>query len=113
MTVRFLIAIIRFAPNEEENLKKAYDFVDRHRDLWVGINMAGREDNDKGYALRFLDTYREMRRKYSGIHLSIHGGDQNSPRPQLHDQPPLGPTRNRHDAHPIPPTTTILLIRTR
>jgi NAD binding domain of 6-phosphogluconate dehydrogenase len=32
--------------------------VDRHRDLWVGINMAGREDNDKGYPLRFLDTFR-------------------------------------------------------
>jgi adenosine deaminase CECR1 len=28
-------------------------FVDWTQDMWVGINMAGREDNDKGYPLRF------------------------------------------------------------
>ena len=101
MTVRFLITIIRFAPNAEENLKKAYDFVDRHRDLWVGINMAGREDNEKGYALRFLDTYREMRRKYSGIQLSIHGGEKDSPGREVRDTLLLGATRIGHGVNLI------------
>ena len=57
MTTRFLLTILRYPPNAEDSLKRAYAFVDGHRDLWVGINMAGREDNDKGYALRFLDTF--------------------------------------------------------
>jgi adenosine deaminase CECR1 len=111
MTARFLITIIRFAPNAEENLKKAYDFVDRHRDLWVGINMAGREDNDKGYALRFLDTYREMRRKYSGIQLSIHGGEKDSPGREVRDTLLLGATRIGHGVNLITDPDTMLLMR--
>jgi adenosine deaminase CECR1 len=111
ITVRFLITIIRFAPNAEENLKKAYDFVDRHRDLWVGINMAGREDNDKGYALRFLDTYREMRRKYSGIQLSIHGGEKDSPGREVRDTLLLGATRIGHGVNLITDPDTMLLMR--
>jgi adenosine deaminase CECR1 len=111
MTVRFLITIIRFAPNAEENLKKAYDFVDRHRDLWVGINMAGREDNDKGYALRFLETYREMRRKYSGIQLSIHGGEKDSPGREVRDTLLLGATRIGHGVNLITDPDTMLLMR--
>ena len=111
MTVRFLITIIRFAPNAEENLKRAYDFVDHHRDLWVGINMAGREDNDKGYALRFLDTYREMRRKYSGIQLSIHGGEKDSPGREVRDTLLLGATRIGHGVNLITDPDTMLLMR--
>jgi adenosine deaminase CECR1 len=111
MTARFLITIIRFAPNAEENLKRAYDFVDRHRDLWVGINMAGREDNDKGYALRFLDTYREMRRKYNGIQLSIHGGEKDSPGREVRDTLLLGATRIGHGVNLITDPDTMLLMR--
>lgn len=47
--------------------------------------MAGREDNDKGYALRFLETFRKLRRTYSGIGLSIHGGEVDSPGSQVRD----------------------------
>jgi adenosine deaminase CECR1 len=111
MTVRFLITIIRYAPNAEENLKKAYDFVDRHRDLWVGINMAGREDNEKGYALRFLETYREMRRKYSGIQLSVHGGEKDSPGREVRDTLLLGATRIGHGVNLISDPDTMLLMR--
>jgi adenosine deaminase CECR1 len=111
MTVRFLITIIRFAPNAEENLKKAYDFVDRHRDLWVGINMAGREDNEKGHALRFLETYRDMRRKYSGIQLSIHGGEKDSPGREVRDTLLLGATRIGHGVNLISDPDTMLLMR--
>jgi adenosine deaminase CECR1 len=109
--VRFLITIIRYAPNAEENLKKAYDFVDRHRDLWVGINMAGREDNEKGYALRFLESYREMRRKYSGIQLSVHGGEKDSPGREVRDTLLLGATRIGHGVNLISDPDTMLLMR--
>src|SRR5271170_6597289 len=65
--MRFLDVIIRFLPDAEHKLEVAYAWVASHRDQWVGINMAGREDNDKGYPLRFLETYRKMRTTYSDI----------------------------------------------
>src|SRR5262245_8012120 len=43
--VRFQNSILRFAPNAEENLKKLYAINDAYRDLFVGINMVGREDD--------------------------------------------------------------------
>jgi len=111
MNVRFLLTILRFAPNAEENLRKAYDFVDGHRDLWVGINMAGREDNDKGYALRFLDTFREMRRTHSDIQLSIHAGEKDSPGHEVRDTLLLGATRIGHGVNLITDPDTMLLMR--
>ena len=111
MTTRFLFTVIRFAPAAEETLKRAYAFVDRNRDLWVGINMAGREDNDKGYALRFLDTFREMRSKYSGIQLSIHAGEKDSPGHEVRDTLLLGATRIGHGVNLITDPGTMLLMR--
>jgi adenosine deaminase CECR1 len=111
MTVRFLLTIIRFAPNAEEALERAYAFVDAHRDLWVGINMAGREDNDKGYALRFLETYRKMRRTYSGIQLSIHAGEVDSPGHQVRNTLLLGATRIGHGVNLITDPDTMLLMQ--
>ena len=78
---------------------------------WVGINMAGREDNDKGYPLRFLDTYRKMRRTYSGIGLSIHGGELDSPGRQVHDTLLLGATRIGHGINLITDPETMLSMR--
>ena len=77
MTVRFLLTLIRFAPNAEEQVERAYAFVDGHRDLWVSVNMAG--GITKGHPLRFLERFRKMRRTYSGIQLSIHAGEVDSP----------------------------------
>jgi adenosine deaminase CECR1 len=105
--------IIRFLPHAEKNLEDAYAFVARHRDWWVGINMAGREDNEKGYALRFLETYRKMRQTYSGIGLSIHGGEVDLPGRQVHDTLLLGATRIGHGLNLITDPDTMLLMRDR
>jgi adenosine deaminase CECR1 len=51
--VRLQVAILRFLPDAEEHLRYLYDFVARNSDLFVAVNMVGREDNDKGYPLRF------------------------------------------------------------
>jgi len=51
VNMRFQENILRFRPTAEQRLEQAYAWVSRHRDQWVGINMVGREDNDKGYAL--------------------------------------------------------------
>src|ERR1035438_1915890 len=38
VTIRFQATILRFSPDAEMRLAKAYAFVDAHRDLWVGLN---------------------------------------------------------------------------
>ena len=111
VTIRFQSGMLRFSPQAEQNLERVFDFVDKHRDLWVGINMAGREDNDKGHALRFLSTYRKMRRKYSGIGLSIHGGEVDAPGTQVRDTLLLGATRIGHGVNLITDPDTMLLMR--
>ncbi len=113
VTVRFQDVVIRFLPGAEKAVEDAYAFVDRHRDWWVGINMAGREDNEKGYPLRFLETYRKMRRTYSGIGLSIHGGEVDLPGRQVHDTLLLGATRIGHGLNLITDPDTMLLMRDR
>jgi len=113
VNIRFQDVIIRFLPGAEKAVEDAYAFVAAHRDWWVGINMAGREDNEKGYPLRFLDTYRKMRRTYSGIGLSIHGGEVDLPGRQVHDTLLLGATRIGHGLNLITDPDTMLLMRDR
>ncbi len=111
VVVRFQGGILRFSPQAEQQLERVYEFVSRHRDLWVGINMAGREDNGKGNAPRFLETYRKMRRTYSGISLSIHGGEMDSPGREVRDTLLLGATRIGHGVNLITDPDTMLLMR--
>ncbi|MBI3209529.1 MAG: adenosine deaminase [Candidatus Solibacter usitatus] len=111
VAMRLQNVIIRFHPQAEENLKKAYEFVAANRDLFVGVNMAGREDNDKGHALRFLDTFRQMRRTHSGIHLSIHGGEKDSPGSEVRHTLLLGAERIGHGLNLITDPDTMLLMR--
>ena len=71
VTVRMQVAILRFSPTAEDSLRKVYKFVHDNSDMFVAVNMVGREDNDKGYPLRFLQTLRELRRQFGGVKLSI------------------------------------------
>jgi len=96
VSVRWQVVVIRFKPDAEKKVEAAYDFVSRHRDLWVGINMAGREDNGKGYPRRFLEVYRKMRLKHSGIGLAIHAGEVDEPNAHMRDTLLLGATRLGH-----------------
>ena len=111
VTLRFQGVILRFTPDAPQRLEAMYAWVAAHRDRWVGINMAGREDNDKGYALRFLDTFRKMRRTYSDIPLSIHAGEKDSPGHEVRDTLLLGATRIGHGVNLIFDPDTMLLMR--
>lgn len=111
VTIRFQRTVIRFRPDAEQRLEEAYGFVARHRDQWVGINMAGREDNDKGFALRFLPIFREMRAIYSDVPLSIHGGEKDNPGREVRDTLLLGATRIGHGVNLISDPDTMLLMR--
>jgi adenosine deaminase CECR1 len=96
VTVRFQTVVLRFTPVAEQGVEDAYAFMDKNRDLWVGINMAGREDNDKGYPARFLHVYRKMMAKYSDIGISIHAGEVDEPNSHIRDTLLLGATRIGH-----------------
>lgn len=111
VTVRFQYVAIRFARDAERQIEQAYALVDGNRDFWVGINIAGREDNDQGYALRFLDVFRRMRRMYSGIPLSLHGGEKDSPGHEVRDTLLLGASRIGHGVNLISDPDTMLLMR--
>jgi len=110
VTVRFQIAILRFLPNAEDDLRAAYDWVAK-TDEFVGVNMVGREDNDKGYPLRFLPTLRELRHKYSNVRLSIHAGEVDEPNGHVRDTLLLGADRIGHGVNLITDPDTMLLMR--
>ena len=111
VTMRFQDEILRFRPDAEKRLEEAYAWVAAHREQWVGLNMVGREDNDKGYALRFLPTFRKLRLEYGQIPLSIHGGEKDSPGHEVRDTLLLGATRIGHGVNLISDPDTMLLMR--
>jgi adenosine deaminase CECR1 len=111
VTVRFQQTILRFAPDAEARLERAYAFVDAHRDLWVGLNMAGIEERGAGYPLRFLDTFRSLRSRYPGIPLSIHAGEMDGPDRHVRDTLLLGATRIGHGVNLIRDPDTLLLLQ--
>jgi adenosine deaminase CECR1 len=111
VTVRFQISVLRFLPNAEEILRHIYATVDNNDDLFVAVNMVGREDNDKGYPLRFLDTLRELRRQHSGVKLSIHAGEVDEPNYHVRDTLLLGADRIGHGNNLITDPDTMRLMR--
>ncbi len=111
VTVRFQAVVLRFTPTAEQGVEDAYAFVDRHRDLWVGINMAGREDNEKGYPSRFLSVYRKMMGKYPAISLSIHAGESDEPNHHIRDTLFLGAQRIGHGVNLLSDPETMVAMR--
>ena len=109
--VRLQVAILRFAPNAEATLRTLYDFVARNSDLFVAVNMVGREDNDKGHPLRFLDTLRELRQRHHSVRLSIHAGEVDEPNNHVRDTLLLGADRIGHGINLITDPDTMRLMR--
>lgn len=111
VTLRLQYVVLRFTPNAVRRVEEAHDWVAGHRDLWVGVNMAGREDNDKGHPRRFLDVYRRMRHRHSGIGLSIHAGEVDEPNAHLRDTLMLGATRLGHGNNVLTDDDLVLHLR--
>ena len=109
--VRLQNSLLRFGPNAEQRLRDLYAITDRYRDLYVGVNMVGREDNGKGYPLRFLPVLRELRHKYPDINLSIHAGEVDEPNDHIRDTLLLGAQRIGHGVNLITDPQTMLLMR--
>ncbi|WP_269525733.1 adenosine deaminase family protein [Coraliomargarita parva] len=111
VTMRFQVVIIRFLPEAEDHVRRAFEFIDKHRDLFVGINMAGREDEGKGQAARFTEVYREMQRLYPKIPLAIHAGEADEGNSNIRDTLALGADRIGHGLNLLKDTDTYLLMR--
>ena len=111
VTVRFQVTILRFVDSAEDMLRSAFQLVHDNRDLFVAINMVGREDNDKGYPLRFLPTLRELRRQYDGVRMSIHAGEVDEPNFHVRDTLLLGADRIGHGVNLVADGDTMLLMR--
>ena len=109
--VRFQNDLLRFTPDAENRLRELYAITDRYRDLYVGINMVGREDNGKGYPLRFLPVLRELRHRYPDINLSIHAGETDEPDNHIRDTLLLGAQRIGHGVNLIRDPETMVLMR--
>lgn len=110
VTVRFELAVIRFLPNAEADLRFRYAFVSERPDF-VSVDLVGREDDDKGYPLRFLDTFRELRRTHGDVSLSIHGGEVDEPNDHVRDTLLLGADRIGHGVNLIRDPDTMLLMK--
>jgi len=111
VTVRLHYALLRFLPNAEDDLKWMYEYVATHPELYVAVDMVGREDNDKGHPLRFLSTLRELRHHYHDVNLSIHAGEKDKPNKNVRDTLLLGATRIGHGVNLISDPDTLLLMR--
>lgn len=93
--VRIQAVVLRFADNAEEELREVYGVAVRNADLVVGLNMAGREDDDRGHPRRFLETLRELRQKHA-LRLAIHGGEVDEPNAHVRDTLLIGAERIGH-----------------
>jgi len=111
MEIRFQLAALRFLPTALKDLKRNYEFAAGNRDLWVAVDLVGREDDGKGYPGRFLQTFRELRRQIHGIRLSIHGGEVDEPNRHVRDTLILGAERIGHGINLISDPDLMLLMR--
>ncbi|MBI2812905.1 MAG: adenosine deaminase [Opitutae bacterium] len=111
VTLRLQLAVLRFLPDAEQSLEEDYAFVAANRDLFVGLNLVGIEDNGRGYPRRFLEKFREMRRRYPALALSIHAGERDGPDTHIRDTLLLGASRIGHGVNILKDPDTYLLMR--
>ncbi|MFA3792564.1 adenosine deaminase [Aliiglaciecola sp. SL4] len=111
VTVRLQYALLRFSSQALNGLVWMYKFVSEHPELYVAVDLVGREDNDKGHPQRFLSTMRKLRHQFHGVNLSIHAGESDEPNQHIRDTLLLGATRIGHGFNLIDDADTLLLMR--
>lgn len=110
VAVRMQVSSLRFLPDAEDDLKDGFAFVHRNRDLWVGVNLVGREDNPGGRPTRFTKVLAALRRQYPDVHLSLHAGESSQPDAHVAETIALGAERIGHgtNAHQDPGAMRLL-----
>lgn len=110
VTVRLQMAVLRFLPEAEAHLLHLYKLAAQYPELYVGLNMVGREDNGKGYPMRFLSTLRQLRQTHP-MRLSIHAGEADEPNDHVRDTLLLGAQRIGHGLNLITDPDTMRLMQ--
>ena len=110
VAVRMQLSALRFHPDAEQVVRRIYQLAAEHADI-VAVNLVGREDHDRGHPLRFLDTFRDLRRTYPGVRLSIHAGESARPDSHVRDTLLLGAERIGHGLNLIQDAPTLLSFR--
>ena len=110
VVVRMQLSALRFHPDAEQVVRRIYQLASEHADI-VAVNLVGREDHDRGHPLRFLDTFRDLRRSYPGVRLSIHAGESARPDSHVRDTLLLGAERIGHGLNLIQDPQTLLDFR--
>src|SRR5262249_45953865 len=96
VAIRMQVSTVRFLDSAEEDLRDGFAFVSRNSDLWVGLNLVGREDTPLGAPRRFSALFTEMHQRYPGVKLSLHAGESGAPDSNVVDTLTLGATRIGH-----------------
>ncbi|MFP4281341.1 MAG: adenosine deaminase family protein [Opitutales bacterium] len=109
--VRFQTVVLRFADDAVERVPEHFAWLDQHRELWRGVNMAGREDDNRGYPARFTEAFDEALRRTPGIGIAIHAGEAEKPDSYIFDTLRLGANRIGHGCNLIMDTSTMQLMR--
>ena len=109
--VRFQTIVLRFSPNAIEGVEEYFEYTHNHPELWLGINMAGREDDNRGYPSKFTDVYDRMIRKFPGVGISIHAGEAEKKDTHIFDTLRLGATRIGHGINLFRDPQTMLMMR--
>lgn len=109
--VRFKALVLRFADDAIEQTRAHLAYIDQNRDLWVGLDMAGREDDNRGHPRRFTAVFDELHRRYPELNISIHAGEAEKPDRNIFDSLRLGARRIGHGINLIHDEPTMQLMR--
>ena len=111
VAVRLQAATVRFTDDAPQRIARAYELAYRNRDLWVGVNIVGREDYPNSRAARFVELFRDLRRRYPDVHLSLHGGESDQPGREVRETLFLGAERIGHGTNLLSDPETTLFLR--
>ncbi|MCZ6672757.1 MAG: adenosine deaminase [Verrucomicrobia bacterium] len=108
--VRFQTIVLRFDDDAIQGVEKYFEYTYNNKQLWLGINMAGREDDNRGYPSKFTDVFDRMMRKFPGVGISIHAGEAEKKDTHISDTLRLGATRIGHGINLFrdPPTMQMM-----
>jgi adenosine deaminase CECR1 len=109
--VKFKAVVLRFADNAIEQAEQHMAHIDANRDLWVGLDMAGREDDNRGYPNRFTEVFDRLLRRYPEVNISIHAGEAEKADRNIIESLRLGASRIGHGINLIQDTGTMQLMR--
>jgi adenosine deaminase CECR1 len=112
VAVRMQVSTLRFGNRAEADLQNGFAFVSRNPDLWVAVNLVGREDNPAGSPTRFSHILRDLRREYPGVNLSLHAGESAKADSNVAETIAMGAARIGHGINALQDPKAMDLLRT-